>query len=212
MPIRTSSFSTAIAALGVLLASAAPVAASNIDLSNPAFAQVTGPTSIPVGHSEFCKTHSDECGVYTSSVDVIELDEARWTQLVAINNNLNSSIIPMTDQDYYQVAELWTYPNRFGDCEDIALAKRRELIANGWDASTLLMAVVREANGNGHAVLMVRTDRGDMVLDNQVATIKVWADTPYQFLKRQSQANAGEWVGIDDSRRMTTVVTTASTK
>lgn len=211
MPIRTSSFSRAIAAFGLLLASAAPVAASNIDLSNPAFAQVTGPTSIPVGHSEFCRTHGDECGVYTSSVDVTELNEARWTQLVDINNKLNSSIVPMTDQDYYQVAELWTYPSGFGDCEDIALAKRRELIANGWNASTLLMAVVREANGNGHAVLMVRTDRGDMVLDNQVATIKIWADTPYQFLKRQSQANAGEWVGIDDSR-MTAVATTASTK
>jgi predicted transglutaminase-like cysteine proteinase len=211
MPIRTSTLSTAIAALAGLLLFAAPVAASSIDLSNPAFAQVSGPTSIPVGHSQFCKVHGDECGLNAQVVEVTELNEARWTQLVSINNKVNSAVVPMTDQDYYQVAELWTYPSGFGDCEDIALAKRRELIAEGWDPSTLLMAVVRETNGNGHAVLMARTDRGDMVLDNQVGTVKLWADTPYQFLKRQSQANSGEWVGINDSR-MTAVTTTASTK
>jgi len=211
MPITKSTLGSAIAVLAASLAFAAPAAASNVDLSNPAFAQVTGPTSIPIGHSEFCKTHGDECGVYAGAVEVTELDETRWTQLVSINNNLNSAIVPVTDQDYYQVAEFWTYPSGYGDCEDIALAKRRELIANGWNASTLLMAVVREPNGNGHAVLMVRTDRGDVVLDNQVGTIKVWADTPYHFLKRQSQANAGQWVGIDDSRAMM-VATTASTK
>ena len=84
--------------------------------------------------------------------------------------------------------------------EVIALAKRKALIANGWNASTLLMTVVRESNGNGHAVLMVRTDRGDLVLDNQNGKVLLWNETPYQFLKRQSQANAGQWVDILDDR------------
>ncbi|MHB1110636.1 MAG: transglutaminase-like cysteine peptidase [Devosia sp.] len=210
MPIRKSTVGTAIVALAGLLFGA-PVAASSIDLSNPAFAQVTGPTSIPIGHSEFCGTHGDECGINARIVEVTELSEARWTQLVSINNRMNSSIVPITDQDYYKVAEYWTYPDGYGDCEDYVLAKRRELIANGWDASTLLMAVARKSDGDGHAVLMVRTDRGDMVLDNLDGAIKVWADTPYQFLKRQSQINAGEWVGIDDSRMMM-VAATAATK
>jgi predicted transglutaminase-like cysteine proteinase len=211
MPINRSILRTATAALAGLLVFAAPAAAASINFANPAFAQVTGPTSTPVGHSDFCKLHSEECGANPQVVEVTELSDERWQRLVAINNKVNSSVIPMTDQDFYQVAELWTYPSRFGDCEDIALEKRRELIVDGWDPSTLLMAVVRETNGNGHAVLMVRTDRGDMVLDNQVGTVKLWADTPYQFLKRQSQANSGEWVGINDSR-MTAVTTTASTK
>ncbi|MHB1102028.1 MAG: transglutaminase-like cysteine peptidase [Devosia sp.] len=210
MPIRKSTVGTAMVALAGLLFGA-PVAASSIDLSNPAFAQVTGPTSIPIGHSEFCRTHGDECGINARIVEVTELSEARWTQLVSINNQMNSSIVPITDQDYYKVAEYWTYPDGYGDCEDYVLAKRRELIANGWDASTLLMAVARKSDGDGHAVLMVRTDRGDMVLDNLDGAIKVWADTPYQFLKRQSQINAGEWVGIDDSRMMM-VAATAATK
>ena len=62
------------------------------------------------------------------------------------------------------------------------------------------MAVVASANGEGHAVLMVRTDRGDLVLDNQDGTVQLWNDTPYQYIKRQSQANAGQWVDIIDNR------------
>lgn len=210
MSIRTSILSMAAAALAGLLLSVAPASAANIDLSNPAFAQVTGPTSIPIGHSQFCKVNPDECGANPGVVEAIELTEERWAQLVAINNQMNTEIVPITDQDLYQVAEYWTYPKGYGDCEEYVLAKRRALIENGWDVSALLIAVVRQQSGAGHAVLMVRTDRGDMVLDNLQGSIKVWADTPYQFLKRQSQANAGDWVSIEDGRNI--VVVTASTK
>jgi predicted transglutaminase-like cysteine proteinase len=177
-----------------------PVSAAQVDLTNPAFAQISGPTSIPIGHSEFCKTHRKECGAYARQVELETLTESNWATLVSVNDRMNREIVPVTDEDLYKVEEFWTYPKGYGDCEDIALAKRRELIAEGWDASTLLMAVVREKNGNGHAVLMVRTDRGDLVLDNQDGSVKVWADTPYTFVKRQSQANAGEWVDIIDNR------------
>jgi len=210
MPFNKSILHTVTAALVALLGMAAPAAAFQIDLTHPAFAQVAGPASVPIGHSEFCKRHDDECGANARIAEVTELNEERWAQLVAINNHVNSTVVPITDQDFYNVAEFWTYPAGYGDCEDFALAKRRELIQRGWDPSTLLMAVVRESNGNGHAVLMARTDRGDMVLDNQVGAIKLWADTPYHFLKRQSQANAREWVSITDSRM--TVVATATTK
>ena len=57
---------------------------------------------------------------------------------------------------------------------------------------------------------MVRTDRGDLVLDNQDGYVRLWNETPYQYIKRQSQANAGEWVQIEDSRDV--VVSVASTK
>jgi predicted transglutaminase-like cysteine proteinase len=176
------------------------IASQSVDLSNPAFAPVTGPTSIPVGAAEFCKTHREDCGPSARAVDIETLSQPAWEQLVSINNRVNSSIVPETDKNLYNVTEFWTYPDGSGDCEDFALEKRRELIANGWDASTLLMTVVRQRNGEGHAVLMVRTDRGDLVLDNQDGRVLVWSDTPYEFVKRQSQTNAGKWVGIEDSR------------
>ena len=194
-------FATEVAAIAMIaLFSVFPAAAASVDLSNPAFAQTSGPTSIPIGHSEFCKTHRSECGANRRVVDVEVLTEARWQSLIAINDRMNRDIVPVTDADLYRVEEFWTYPDGYGACEDIALAKRRELIADGWDASTLLMAVVREKNGEGHAVLMVRTDRGDLVLDNQDGMVRVWTDTPYQYIKRQSQRNAAEWVDILDNR------------
>ncbi len=62
----------------------------------------------------------------------------------------------------YHLKDYWTYPESGrGDCEECALEKQRELVLAGWDRITLLMTVVRGHDGNGHAVLMVRTDRGD---------------------------------------------------
>jgi predicted transglutaminase-like cysteine proteinase len=190
------------ALFAIALSTASAAASQTVDLSNPAFAPVTGPTSIPVGAAEFCKSHRDECGPSARVIDVEPLTQAGWEMLVSINDHVNGSIAPETDKNLYNVAEYWTYPNGIGDCEDYALEKRRQLIAGGWDPSTLLMTVVRQRNGEGHAVLMVRTDRGDLVLDNQDGRVLVWNDTPYQFIKRQSQTNAGKWVGIEDNRSM----------
>ena len=188
------------ALLGALLALAVAPAQA-FDTTNVAFVQtVGGTTSIPVGHAEFCQHRPDECRANPNPVAAIPLTEGLWQQLLTVNAGINQAVIPVTDQDLYQVAEFWTYPNGYGDCEDYALAKRRELINAGWPASALLMAVVKQANGEGHAVLMVRTDRGDLVLDNQIATIDLWSQTPYKFIKRQSQANAGQWVDMIDDR------------
>ena len=60
------------------------------------------------------------------------------------------------------------------------------------------MTVVRKADGEGHAILTVRTDRGDFVLDNLNAEVLPWAQTGYRFLKRQSSQNTGRWVTIED--------------
>ncbi len=183
----------------IALAPAAPAAA--LDFTNVAFIQAaSGTTTIPVGHMEFCRTRPDECQAYDSVLPATSLNEANWQQLVNINAHYNQTVTPVTDEQLYQVAEFWTYPNGYGDCEDFALAKRRDLINAGWHPSTLMIAVVREANGNGHAVLLARTDRGDLVLDNQDGAIRLWSDTPYQFIKRQSQANAGQWVDMLDNR------------
>jgi len=175
------------------------------DTASVAFVQtVGGTTSIPVGHAEFCAHRPDECRANANPVAAVALTEGLWQQLLTVNAGINQAVIPVTDQDLYQVAEFWTYPNGYGDCEDYALAKRRQLIDAGWPASTLLMAVVKQPNGEGHAVLMVRTDRGDLVLDNQVGSVDLWSDTPYKFVKRQSQAHAGMWVDMIDTREIVT--------
>lgn len=193
-------------ALLALSAYIAPTQASGkVDLSNPAFVSVIGSTSIPIGHAQFCRSHSSECTFHSSLSETAPLNQERWNELLEINTQFNTSIAPVTDDKLYQIVEFWTYPNGAGDCEDYVLAKRRALIQIGWPPSTLLITIVREANGAGHAVLMVRTDRGDLILDNQEGLIKLWNQTPYQYIKRQSQSHAGLWVNIADTRPTTTI-------
>ena len=46
----------------------------------------------------------------------------------------------------------------------------------------------------------MRTDRGDFVLDNMRNKVLLWSETEYRYLKRQSSANAGKWVKLQDGR------------
>ena len=207
--MRFNTKGLAAALISALLALAVTSPAQAFDTTNVAFVQtVGGTTSIPVGHAEFCRSRPEECGANANAVAAVSLDEGLWQQLLTVNAGINQAIIPVTDQDLSQVAEFWTYPTGYGDCEDYVLAKRRELINAGWPASALLISVVKQANGEGHAVLLVRTDRGDLVLDNQVGTVDLWSQTPYKFIKRQSQANAGQWVDMIDNRDI--VIATAA--
>ena len=80
------------------------------------------------------------------------------------------------------------------------LLKRRDLVQEGWPIGALLITVVRRTDGEGHAVLTVETDRGDLVLDNLQPRVLVWSDTDYQYVKRQSETNTGQWMAIDDAR------------
>jgi predicted transglutaminase-like cysteine proteinase len=98
------------------------------------------------------------------------------------------------------VPEVWTLPTTYGDCEDYVLMKRQMLIDNGWPASALLITVVRERSGEGHAVLTVRTDRGDFILDNQEANVLRWDETNYHYIKRQSEFDETVWASINDGR------------
>lgn len=204
MSITNKALSAALAgAFFALVAIVAPAQAQSIDTTNVAFVQTSlNVTSIPVGHAEFCASRPGECQPHAQVVGAVELTPARWNELLTVNAHINDTIIAVSDNDLYNVNEFWTYPNGYGDCEDFVLAKRRDLINAGWPASALLIAVVRERNGDGHAVLMVRTDRGDLVLDNQEGTIKLWNETPYQYVKRQSQADAGKWVDMLDDRQV----------
>ena len=67
------------------------------------------------------------------------------------------------------------------------LLKRRDLIEKGWPVGALLITVVRQKNGDGHAVLTVLTDRGDLVLDNLNSARPGWNETDYTYVKRQSR-------------------------
>lgn len=159
----------------------------------------------PVGHLQFCQENRRQCEGSTTSPVVVKLTEARWQELIALNTDVNRRIRPVTDEELFGKLEYWTYPNRgAGDCEEYVLEKQRALIANGWPESALLITVAKDVKNAGHAVLTVRTDHGDMILDNQVEAVLPWYSTPYRYIKRQSTKAPAKWTGIADTR-VTTV-------
>ncbi|QTL05559.1 transglutaminase-like cysteine peptidase [Aquabacter sp. L1I39] len=160
-----------------------------------------GGTAPPVGYVRFCAENASDCQMRGEILFEMPLDRERWSELEQVNRTLNSDIEPMTDLDHYGETERWTYPtDGKGDCEDYVLAKRKVLLAKGWPASVLLITVVRDKEGDGHAVLTVVTDRGDLVLDNQEAEILPWQDTGYRYVKRQSQGDPNLWVSLGETR------------
>jgi predicted transglutaminase-like cysteine proteinase len=157
-------------------------------------------TTQPIGHFQFCQRAPEECQQKTSGSRPAELTRALWAEMVDINNAINTAVTPRTDMEMWGQEEVWSYPDGLGDCEDYVLEKRRELMAAGVPAGSLLITVVRQPNGDGHAVLTVRTTEGDYILDNLEPRVLAWQETEYTYLKRQSEKNSGAWVSITDGR------------
>lgn len=178
---------------------------SPTEASSPFMAKA-GATAPPIGHSNYCKINSSDCNVRSSSTEEVALTINLWRELNDVNFTANSLIRPVTDMEQYQEPERWTIPTLMGDCEDYVLLKRAMLHKSGWPLNTLLITVVRDQQGDGHAVLTVRTNRGDLILDNQASAIVTWDQTPYQYVKRQSELHSGRWTAISDLRDISRTV------
>jgi len=165
---------------------------------------VTGAlTSQPIGHYEFCKANPGECSILPRDRGPTVLNDAMAEKITSINLAVNEAVKPLSDREIYGKEEVWTYPvNGIGDCEDYVLEKRRRLQAEGVPLSNLLITVVRKADGEGHAVLTVRTDHGDFILDNLSDEMKLWSGTGYRYLKRQASNNTGRWVSLRDESNL----------
>jgi predicted transglutaminase-like cysteine proteinase len=170
-------------------------------VEKPLFASVGDVTRAPIGWVEFCVEYKPECQTKSSQARDIVLTPKAWADLVRVNAWVNDTIKPMTDLEHWGVVERWNYPDDgYGDCEDYVLLKRRLLIKAGWPREALLITVVRDKAGDGHAVLTVKTDKGEYILDNQEAQILLWSRTGYRFVKRQAQTDQNTWVSLGEPR------------
>jgi predicted transglutaminase-like cysteine proteinase len=167
----------------------------------PLFISVGPSARAPIGWTEFCAQLPRECDGRPLEARDVVLSPKAWNDLVRINKWVNGTIKPMTDMDHWGVVERWSYPDDgYGDCEDYVLLKRRMLMQAGWPRQALLITVVRDLKGEGHAVLTVKTDKGEFILDNQEDQILLWSESTYHFVKRQSQADQNVWVSLGDNR------------
>jgi predicted transglutaminase-like cysteine proteinase len=193
--MRNINIALAAVILG-LLASPAQANQRASDLPIATAAATSGEARPPIGYIGYCVRYPGECTGHSTDRPV-KLDQAAWALLKRVNDEVNRRIQPVTDKDHWGVAERWDLPSDGkGDCEDYALLKRKILIEKGFSAGALLMTVVIDREGAGHAVLTVVTDRGDYVLDNQDETILPWTETGYRFVKRQSMQDPNIWTSI----------------
>ena len=163
------------------------------------FMKIHGPAQPPYGFVRFCQKNPNHCSATAHAQERFNATPEMLSELDEVNRTVNETVAPFTDQEIYGVTELWTLPLNKGDCEDYALLKRHILIERGWPPSALLMTVVRDEEGSGHAVLTARTRQGDFVLDNKIPDVRIWNATPYEFVMRQSFVNPKVWVSLDPS-------------
>ena len=144
----------------------------------------------------FCQSYAAECAVDRSEPARISLTAATWAQIVAVNKRVNKSVRAMTDMDHLGVPDRWDLAeDGIGDCEDFQLVKRKLLAEAGLSRRAMRMTVVIDEKGEGHAVLTLITNRGDLILDNKTSAVLPWAQTGYSFVKRESQ-NGVAWVSL----------------
>ena len=190
-------------AFAVVMATSALAMTLGAEAANerPQFIALGATTRAPIGWTDFCNENPHDCdGKPLEARDAV-LTQKSWKELVRINKYVNDHVRPMTDIDHWGVVERWSYPDDgYGDCEDYVLLKRRMLLQAGFPRQALLITVVRDTKGEGHAVLTVKTDRGEFILDNQEERIMAWTETNYRFVKRQSQIDPNVWVALGDPR------------
>ena len=153
------------------------------------------------GHIGYCRRHADECSPHEKPRQVVVLNKTTQRQLERVNTLFNNRITYRLDAQQYGREDYWAFPaNNIGDCEDYALAKRRELIARGWPPSSLLLATAKAETGEGHAVLIARTDKGDFVLDNRYAAVMPWRALPYKWFALQDPAQPNVMKPVNNGR------------
>jgi predicted transglutaminase-like cysteine proteinase len=138
--------------------------------------------------------------VTNASATGVSTDRASWSRLNRINRQVNRAIRERSDMASAGVADRWSLPiadgRLVGDCEDFALEKRRLLMESGVPAQALSIALVRTRWGESHAVLLVTTDRGELVLDSLSPWISHWSSLDYHWVQRQAPGASLQWVRI----------------
>lgn len=146
----------------------------------------------PFAQVLFCAQNPAECRD-NNGVSVVSLTDDEMLQLKDVNTSVNRTIIGRNDPGNELNGDVWKVNVRSGDCEDFALTKRSKLISMGWSSRALRIATAYTPSGEGHAVLVVRTDQGDLVLDNRKSSIKNWRDTDLRWDKIQSGTDPYVW-------------------
>lgn len=147
----------------------------------------------PPAFNDFCRIEPDLCAS-TSGDRVVTLTPGRRAELGRVNRTVNRTVHQRDDAPDPDLGDRWQVALTAGDCEDLAIRKKSELLALGWSPSSLLLTVARMPGTDvGHTVLTARTSEGDLILDSLDSRVRPWSQTRYDYFARQSQDTHGQW-------------------
>jgi predicted transglutaminase-like cysteine proteinase len=152
------------------------------------------PTLAPLAFMKFCMRYPDECRKSRTAFrpGPVKLNAERFAKLMNINRAVNVAIRFQANLRGV-VGEEWVINPTSGDCNDYAVSKRAQLRALGWPARSLLLSEVVTSWGEHHLVLVVRTNKGDLVLDSLTGAIRPWFQARYQWVRAQLPGDPMSW-------------------
>jgi predicted transglutaminase-like cysteine proteinase len=135
---------------------------------------------------------------------VVVLDQAHWAQLEQVQVQVSHQVKYVSDMDRFGVPDWWEPAAKTGDCEDIALTKRQQLMDMGWPAEALRIAALIDGHGELHAVLTVdvmslKGKPATYVMDSHFEHVEPWQvlnSYGYYWLER-SKPGSSEWARLD---------------
>jgi predicted transglutaminase-like cysteine proteinase len=192
-----SKLAITIAALA-LVASATATLAGPVSLVRPLgkaarseFMTVGAQTIAPFAHVRFCMATPEECRE-ASGPTTVELTTSKLALLNRVNERVNNTIEPYMPDG----PETWVVNPDRGNCHDYAVSKRHDLIRAGWPPASLRLAVAYTRGGVGHLVVVVRTDKGDLVLDNLTNRIVTWNRSGLRFVSVEAGDKPRVWYAM----------------
>jgi len=143
----------------------------------------------PIGYQVMClkNPHLSECR--GGGASHVKSSPALMATLKRVNSSVNSRVSGRRDG---AGTDVWSASASSGDCEEYAMAKRRALIKAGLPASSLRIAYVKTRKGSGHAVLIVKTGKSDLVLDVLTQKIRPLSQSGLRLVS-MSGANPRQW-------------------
>jgi len=150
----------------------------------------------PMGFALFCMAKPQRCE--KSEPQIVTITPQRWRELWNVQWSVNHDLVKWSGPT--GLDEIWRDEGSEGSCVLYANTKRSMLLDLGWPPSTLLLTLVRvDGKSEDHLVLVVRTDRGDLVLEslgdgmdyNYIGPYEVYRD--HRWIKQMSPENPHFW-------------------
>ncbi|MCD7058909.1 transglutaminase-like cysteine peptidase [Pelagibacterium xiamenense] len=134
-----------------------------------------GSFATPLGFQVFCLRAPARCQPTPEATP--ELTPDLFALLDQVNREVNAAIRPQL-----RASQIWELGAEAGDCKDYAMNKWNRLIEMGVPAGALHLAIGYTEDGVGHAVVLVRTAQGDLVLDNLADEVLAWNEVTHDLV------------------------------